>query len=115
MLYSADKDTAIVFWDGGEGNLSAQVVAIDPNGCYSESVLLDILVEIPTGISDSQSFSNLKLFPNPAQDRVKFYIPSGDMEFRCIDISGRTVMFKSALPVGYHEEDFSTMEAGCYH
>jgi hypothetical protein len=114
VLYSVDKDTAIVFWDGGEGSLSAQVVAIDPNGCYSESVLLDILVEIPTGISDSQSFSNLKLFPNPAQDRVKFYIPSGDMEFRCIDLSGRTVMFKSALPVGYHEEDFSTMEAGCY-
>ena len=114
VLYSSDKDTAIVFWDGGEGTVTAQVIGVDQNGCFSESATLNIQVEIPTGISDSQSFSNLKLFPNPAQDRVKFYIPSEDMEFRCIDLSGRTVMFKSALPVGYHEEDFSTMDAGCY-
>lgn len=114
VLYSTDKDTAVVFWDGGEGIVTAQVIGVDPNGCFSESATLTIQVEIPTGISDSQSFSNLKLFPNPAQDRVKFYIPSEDMEFRCIDLSGRTVLIKAALPAGYHEEDFSSMDAGCY-
>ncbi len=114
VLYSVDKDTAIVFWDGGEGNLSAQVIGIDQNGCYSESVTLEIQVEIPTGINNLQSTANIKLFPNPAQDRVKFYVPSEDMEFRCLDLSGRTVLHKMALPAGYHEEDFSTMEAGCY-
>jgi hypothetical protein len=114
ILYSSDKDTAIVFWDGGEGNLVAEVVGIDQNGCYSESVTLPIQVEIPTGISDLKNTANIKLFPNPAQDRVKFYIPSEDMEFRCMDLSGRTVLHKLALPAGYHEEDLSTMEAGCY-
>jgi len=114
VIYTSDKDTAVVFWDGGEGSLTAQVMGMDLNGCFSEDATLAIQVEIPTGINDLSVSNAIRLFPNPTNDKINFYVPSEDMEFRCMDLSGRTVLHRASLPAGNHEISLITLEAGSY-
>jgi hypothetical protein len=89
-------------------------MGMDLNGCFSEDATLAIQVEIPTGISDLSATNAIRMYPNPAHDKISFYVPSEDMEFRCMDLSGRTVLHRASLSVGFHEIQLGTMEAGSY-
>lgn len=111
VLYTNDRDSAVVFWDGGEGLLGVEITAVDENGCFAEEVRQQIQIVINTGITGVMQ-DVVQPSPNPSAERVIFNGLRKAETIVISDLSGRVVMLKhleagsalevSNLPVGLY-------------
>jgi hypothetical protein len=90
VIYSSDRDTAIIFWDGGEGYLNFVIVATDENGCTSEAFQQQAHVVINTGLQ-AVSGTAVQLIPNPAAQQTRLVLPESGFQVTLLDIQGRII------------------------
>lgn len=97
VLYTSDKDSAVVFWDGGEGLLGVEITAVDENGCFAEEIRQQIQIIINTFIKGA-SAEAIRPTPNPSSESVVFHGLSKAETVVISDISGRVLMVERVEP-----------------
>lgn len=97
VIYTSDRDTAIIFWDGGEGLMGMQVTASNAQGCFSESAQQMVDVTINTGLNPL-GLNSLKVFPNPANAQTLVQLPEPGYTFYLRDALGKTREYLPQAP-----------------
>jgi hypothetical protein len=67
-VYTADKDSLIIFWAVNEGSIGIEVIGKDENGCFSNQSELIVKVSRQTSLSEIEINDLFTVYPNPASD-----------------------------------------------
>ena len=79
---------------GGVGNGSINVAVETENGCEGESETFEVMIDDCTDIPQNNEQLDMRLYPNPAQDRISVEFKSmhtGNIEIRIYDLDGKVV------------------------
>lgn len=90
VLYSSDRDSAVVFWADLSGTVIVLVTATNEIGCSSETTVRAIELDLSAS-TGTVTKPEVSVFPNPASSSIAFKGLNNSAELRLYDSSGRLV------------------------
>jgi hypothetical protein len=96
VLYSSDRDSAVVFWANLSGTVLVVVTATNELGCSSETLVRAIELDLSASIGEMPE-QLPAVFPNPASAFVAFRGFNTSAQLRIYDAAGRLVLDQNVV------------------
>ena len=127
FAYTGSADVDSVVWDFGDGEVGnglnpyhfyAQsgnytVCATAYNPCGTDSVCITFNALGPVGLKAINGFEDVKVYPNPAKNRISIDHSLTNAHLYVISAVGEQVL-STSLPSGSAQIDISTLPSGVY-
>lgn len=88
-----DSSSVSITWNV-TGSTELKVLETSAQGCVSDTVVMQVAVELPSGLDKTAGELRVNLFPNPASSFVSVRLPegAGTLSVRVYDLTGRKVL-----------------------
>ncbi len=115
-IITTQQDTAIITWSiSYEGEVSLNTTIINNCGTIEHSPNKQVQLRTCLGVGE-QTYSSLKVYPNPAQDYIIFELPKNTKESSLIisDIYGKTIAELNTKDQTQIKWDCTKLASGVY-